>query len=139
MLKRLLFIAACVLGASQAHAQVGTGIGAQPVHYLSAASTNSTLVAAGWHTIFSLSAYNTTTTIYYLKLYNKATAPTCNTDVPVQTIPIPSSVTVGSISLDLGNVGLGFPAGIGFCITAGSADNDNTNAATGVTIDMGYK
>lgn len=121
-----------------ASAQIGTGIGAQPVVYLSAATTNSTLVSAGWHTITSLTVINTTASIYYLKLYDKATTPTCGTDTPVQVYPIPASTAGNGISVPLG-IGLGFPTGMGFCLTGGIANNDTTAAVTGLVINIGYK
>ncbi len=56
-------------------------------HYIGAVSTNSTLVAAapanGQRSVYAINAFNSNATTYYLKLYNKATAPTCGTDVPV--------------------------------------------------------
>jgi hypothetical protein len=137
-MRKLSIVLLLALFASPAVAQVGTGIGAQPVYYLSAASTNSTLVSAGWHTITSLNVINTTATLYYLKLYNKATAPTCGTDTPVQIIPIPASATGAGVQLPLGP-GLGFNLGVGFCLTSGIAASDTGNAATGVAINIGYK
>lgn len=115
-----------------------TVTGATPVHYLSAASTNSTNVKASAGTVLSLTAINTTATIYYLKLYDKATAPTCNTDVPVHTLPVPASATAAGLTVNP-FLGLNFSSGIGFCLTGGIADNDNANAATGVAINLGYK
>lgn len=138
-MKKLFSIAFLLsLLAIPASAQVGTGIGAQPVYYLSAASTNSTLVSAGWHTVTSLTVINTTATIYYLKLYDKATAPTCGTDTPVQNYPIPASTAGNGVTLPLGP-GLGFITGIGFCLVGGVAANDTSVAATGIVINMGYK
>jgi hypothetical protein len=137
-MKRLSLAFLLALLVTPASAQVGTGIGAQPVYYLSAASTNSTLVAAGWHTITTLNVINTTATIYYLKLYNKATAPTCGTDTPVQVYPIPASTSGNGVQLPLGP-GLGFVTGVGFCLVAGIANSDATNAATGVVINIGYR
>lgn len=112
--------------------------GATPVHYLSAASTNSTNVKASAGTVFSVTAINTTTTIYYLKMYNKATAPTCGTDTPVHTLPVPASATAAGLTVNP-FLGLNFTAGIGFCLTGAIADADATAAATGVAINIGYK
>jgi hypothetical protein len=137
-MKKIIIALAAMLMASPAYAQTSRDPGAQPVYYQSAASVNSTLVLAGWRTLESITVINTTAAIYYLKLYNKATAPTCGTDVPIQVYPIPASTAGNGVSIPLG-VGLGFPLGLGFCLTGGVADNDTTSAATGVIINMGYK
>lgn len=116
----------------------GTNAQSAPKHYLSAASNNSTLVLGRPSLVKMIGVVNTTAAIYYLKLYNKVTAPTCGTDVPVLTFAVPALATGGPpILLTLGD-GLLFPSGVvGFCLTGGIADNDNTNAATGVTINFG--
>jgi hypothetical protein len=104
-----------------------------PRHYLSAATTNATLV----HTLPTLLKVvlivNTTAAIYYLKFYNKATAPIPGTDVPLWTMPVPPSSPM-VVSID---DGLQFNLGLGFCLTGGIADNDATIAATGVVINLG--
>jgi hypothetical protein len=115
-----------------------TSGGATPAHYLSAASTNATNVKASAGNVYALAVINTTATLYYLKLYDKATAPTCNSDAVLQTYPVPASTAGAGFVLPL-NVGMSFSAGIGFCLTGGLADNDNTNAATGVAINFVYK
>jgi hypothetical protein len=106
---------------------------------LSAASTNSTSVTGAASTLCSLSLINTTATLYYFKLYNKATAPTCNSDTVIQTIPVPASATGAGVVVNVGPYGSYFSAGIGFCLTGALADNDNTNAATGVAINYSSK
>jgi hypothetical protein len=126
----LLACLSLALLAPRAHAQ------SAPKHYLSAASTNSTLVLNRPSLVKMINAVNTTATLYYLKLYNKATAPTCNTDVPVLTVPVPASATGGApVQIPIPD-GLLFPLGVGFCLTGGIADNDNTSAATGVAINL---
>lgn len=109
-----------------------------PLKYLSAASTNSTLVLGKSALLNSLVVVNTTTTLYYLKLYNKATAPTCGTDTPAWTIPVPfgASSSGGGVTVPMGQ-GLIFSSGLGFCLTGAIADSDTTVAATGVAINFG--
>lgn len=111
-----------------------------PSHWLSQASLNPTLVNSGKTNLTLVVPINTTTTLYYLKLYDKATAPSCGTDTPVQTYPIPfgASNAGGGIALPLSPGGLKFFNGLGWCLTGGIADNDTTNAATGVAINMGW-
>ena len=59
--------------------------------------------------------------IRYLKFYNKASAPTVGTDVPVITIPIPAG---GAINIPFGTTGHRFATGIALAITTGAADSD---------------
>lgn len=100
-----------------------------PKVYLSAASLNPTLVFAAKGEVTDGVAVNSTSTIYYLKLYDKATAPTCGTDVPVATIPVLGTQSV-RVPASL------FVNGIGFCLTGAIANNDTTNAATGVAVNL---
>jgi hypothetical protein len=118
--------------------QTAASGGATPVHYLSAATTNSTNVKATAGVVTSVTAINTTATLVYLKLYDKATAPTCGTDTPVQTYPVPASATGAGLTINPVG-GFGFASGIGFCITGALADNDATSAVVGVAVDLGYK
>jgi hypothetical protein len=75
----------------------------------------------------------------FLKFYDKATAPTCNTDTVVKTIVIPAASTGGGNNVSV-PVGAGFTTGIGICVTGGIADNDNTAvAAATVVVNIGYK
>ena len=132
---RYLALIAALLFASPAYAQQS-----QPYHLLSAASTNSTNIKPAAGQLVTAACFNTTTTLYYLKFYDLAAAPTCNSSTVVLTLPCPFGAS---------NAGGGFvltpaqPAqflnGIGICLTGGIADNDNTNAATGVAIDVFFK
>lgn len=117
-----------------AHADAA-GPDAKPYSYLSAASNNATLVYAGTSLVKWVLVVNTTATTYYLKLYSKASAPTCGTDTPALRIPVPPQADGGVVALSLENSQ--FALGVGFCLVAGIADNDNTNAATGVAVNLG--
>lgn len=141
ILTAALLLFASVLGASAQNVMCATQVCAAPVHYLSAATTNATSVKAAPGAVYNLVAINTTATVYYLKLYDKAVAPTCNTDVVLQTFPVPPTPASGSPAplMLTSNVGIGFNNGIGFCLTAAIADNDNTAAATGVAINFNYR
>lgn len=98
----------------------------------SGASTNSTLVQTGAVTAFNIIVGNNGAAPAYLKLYNKATAPTCGTDTPVATLLVP---TGGQVSVP-GSFGVPFSLGLGYCITGGAADSDTTavtaNQVTGL-------
>lgn len=89
-----------------------------------AASTNATLVKSGAGNTRSVIGFSKRATDCWLKLYNKATAPTVGTDTPVATIPIPAG---SAFELNLG--GLAFALGIGYALTTAAADAD-TGALT---------
>jgi len=125
----------------------GFGVRAQslpiiPFKYFSQATTNSTLVSgAGQNVLKWIIATNTTTvaaTLTYLKLYNKATAPTCGTDTPVMTIALLPNAANGNGQFAMGLDDTRFSLGIGFCLTALPADNDTTATTTGIIINLGY-
>jgi len=86
-----------------------------------AATTNATLVKGGAGKLFKLRGYNAAAAVRYLKIYNKASAPTVGTDTPYLTIALkPSDQFVH----DWGDVGLQFTTGLAFALTTGSADSD---------------
>lgn len=90
-----------------------------------AATTNSTLVKASAGDLFKLIGFNAKVTAVYLKLYNKATAPTCGTDTPVATFYVAPNAPF-TIPFE---VPLYFATGIGYCITGAAADADVTALA----------
>jgi hypothetical protein len=115
-------------------------IGSNPAAVVSAASTNSTSVATAPARLMSMHLINTTATIYYIRLYNLASAPTCSSGTGhVVPLPIPANTAAAGFSFNFGPTGLAFSTGIGYCITAGSAATDNTNAATGVFGILSWK
>jgi len=92
-------------------------------HAISVASTNDTLVATGSRAISFLSVFHigTGNTNRFLKIYNKATAPT-SSDTPILTLVVhPSDTVVITPSIQLA-----FNLGIGYRMTANYADNDAT-------------
>lgn len=92
----------------------------------SAATTNGANIKGSAGNVYKVSGNNTVATKKYIKLYNKATAPTVGTDVPVMTVVIPISA---AFSVDI--PALYFPLGIGIAITGASADADATAIAAG--------
>jgi len=114
--------------------------GSTPFRIVSAATTNATSIKATPGNVYDITCVNQTATKYYLKFYNKASAPTCNTDaVYAGPYPIPASTDGNGFSIIFGAVGREFTTGIAACITGGSADNDASAAATGVFCNGGYK
>ena len=124
------------------NAAAATTGGCTPYHLSggTAASTNSTSVKGSAGTLCSLTAINTTATVYYLRMYNLSSAPTCSSATgAVHTYPIPASATGAGLTIPLGAFGEAYGTGIGFCVTGGGSDTDNTSAATGVYIEASYK
>lgn len=102
---------------------------------LSAATTNSNLIQAGQSQVFTYSFHNQTAAFKFVKLYNKATAPTIGTDVPRVTIPVPPNSYVAFDSVN----GIYFPLGLGVGVTNLIADADTTAVvANDVVVNLGY-
>jgi hypothetical protein len=116
-----------------------TGVdGTTPYKLISLATTNANIVKASGGNLYSIVAIGLTSTVTYLKLYNKATAPTVGTDVPLMTIPIPANTQGAGIAIPF-SIGVNFPLGIGIAITSGSADNDTGAVGAGdVIVNLTY-
>jgi len=78
------------------------------------------LIITGNRMLFGIVVTNLRTSSLFLKLYNKATAPTVGTDTPVMTIALPT-LHVGIIPFE---GGIPFSLGIGVGATTGVADSD---------------
>lgn len=94
----------------------------------SAATTNATLVSAAPVDVYFICATNTTAAIKYLKLYNKASAPTVGTDVPIMTIALAVSNVPTVVPIP---GGVYFNIGLGFALTGVDTDADATALAAG--------
>ena len=102
-----------------------TGInGTNTYKLISTASTNSNVVKNSPGNLYSIIAIGLTSTVRYLKLYNKATAPVVGTDVPVMVIPVPANTQGAGISIPF-SMGVNFSSGISFAITSGALDSDS--------------
>jgi hypothetical protein len=101
---------------------------ATPYILSSLASTNGALILTGTSGLQAFYATNTGAAAAYVKLYNKATAPTVGTDVPTMIIPVPAAVAgvPGVAALPIGFSGFRFALGLGIAITGGAADSDTT-------------
>lgn len=103
---------------------------------LSAATTNATSAKGSAGQVFGWYLYNANAAVRFFKLYNKATAPTVGTDVPVLTIPIPP----GSGANVEYSHGIAFATGIAYAITTGVADADTgAVAANEIVVNLLYK
>lgn len=113
--------------------------GATPYTLTLAATTNATTVKASAGNVYSISVYSINAAARYLKFYNKASAPTCNSDTVVYKVMIPGN-TAGTGAVIPLPVGLFFSTGISFCATTGIADSDNTAvAASEIIVSLGYQ
>jgi hypothetical protein len=106
---------------------------ATPYILNSLATTNGALILTGTSGLHAFYATNTGATPAFVKLYNKATAPTVGTDVPAMIIPVPAAVSgvPGVATLPIGHNGFRFALGLGIAITGGVADNDTTAIGAG--------
>lgn len=106
---------------------------------LSAASTNGTNIKGSAGQIYTIVAHNTNAAVRYLKVYNKATAPTVGTDTPVLTFPIPGNAAGAGFVIDT-TMGISFATGIGIGLTTGVADADTgAVAANEIVVNVLYK
>ena len=95
---------------------------------IATADLNATVVKAAKAILYAYQFFNATATPRYVKFYNKATAPTVGTDVPVRRLIIPPNGLVGFHAEE----GLGaFTAGLAYAITGALADADTTAVAAG--------
>lgn len=86
-----------------------------------AASTNATSLKASAGRLYKIRGYNAAAALRYLKIYNKASAPTVGTDTPILTIALKAS---DMFDIDLGSIGEYFATGIAYALTTGVADAD---------------
>lgn len=97
-----------------------------------AASTNATSAKTKPGVVFNIVANNTNAALRYLKLYNKASAPTVGTDTPMLTIPLrPQENTIVSFSSPII-----FTVGIAYALTTGAADNDTGALTSGDVVGL---
>lgn len=111
-------------------------------HLIAANTNNATLISPGEHGVHGVQLSGIGSAPAYLKLYDKATAPTCGTDVPVKVLMIPAAGTAanGAGSNVTISLGTAFHAGIGICVVTGIADTDNTAvAASTFNINIDWK
>lgn len=124
---------------TQAKQVAVTDGGTTPSKTISAASTNATSVKASAGNLYGLHASNINAAVRYLKLYNKASAPTVGTDTPVMTLAIPGATTGGRLDVEFA-MPLSFATGIAFALTTGVADSDTgAVAANEQVVNLSYK
>lgn len=119
--------------------QAAVGGGCTGVSAISAATTNATSLKSSPGTLYSLSCGNVGAGVAFLKLYDKASAPTVGTDTPIRTIPIPAGSAGAGVIENLGPNGLSFSTGIAYAITGVMTKADTTAVALAqVCANFGY-
>ncbi len=107
---------------------------------VSAASTNATSVKGSAGTVYGIQVTNVNAAARYLKLYNKASAPTVGTDTPVKTLVIPGNTAGAGSNVPIPTCGLEFTTGIAFALTTESTDAGSTGvAANEIVVNIDYK
>lgn len=117
----------------------GTSGGLLVNRVISAATTNATSAKASAGQVYGYFLSNINAAPAYLKLYNKASAPTVGTDTPVMTILIPGNAAGAGANCEFAN-GIAFATGIAYAITTGVTDaSTGAVAANEVVINLLYK
>lgn len=102
---------------------------------VAAATNNAASIKATPGKVHGWYCYNASAAARYVKLYNKASAPSPGSDTPKWVIALPA----GAAANVLDARGLDFPTGIGIAIVQGIANNDNTAvAASDVVASIAY-
>jgi hypothetical protein len=114
---------------------VGTTNGVTPVPAASggptlarvkaAASTNATSLKGSAGQLYGYALFNNTASAKFVKIYNKASAPTVGTDTPAFTIIVPAS---GGANVEW-SMGIPLGTGVAYAITGAVADSDTTSTA----------
>lgn len=113
-----------------------TAGGATQFRRLASADTNLAVVKASAGRVYGYVITNTTAAAKFVKLYNKASAPTLASDVPLRTIMVPpNGIVAYHVGMGLG----GFSAGIAIAATGAIGDTDTTAlAANDLIIHIDY-
>lgn len=112
-----------------------TPVTGSPYALTTAANTNPVSIKAGAGQVFEVSVFNSTASTIYVRLYNKVSAPTVGTDIPIVVIP----VTTGALAnIAFGQLGKRFSTGIALAVTGASGNTDATAVSAGALISATY-
>lgn len=98
------------------------------------ANVNATSAKGSAGNVFRVMGNNVKASVVYLKIYNKATAPTVGTDTPVITIPLAASARFNEPIADA--LGFYLGTGIAYGFTTDAADNGTTALSAGDILDF---
>ena len=124
-----------VVGTPTVTANEGTPATGSGAYLTSAASTNATSVKTTAGNLMEASLFNVTAAAVSLKFYNKASAPTVGTDVPILTVTVAAGATWQA---EFGRFGKRFTTGIAYAITALPIATDTTAIAAGAQLSLTY-
>jgi hypothetical protein len=106
---------------------------------VSTADTNAAVIKASGGRVHVIIASNVNAAVRYLKLYDKATAPTVGTDTPAWTIPLPGAATGTGIPVTIPAGGLDFVNGIAMALTTEATVAGTTGVSASETVvNIGY-
>ena len=115
--------------------QENTYLAPTPYALTTAATTNAAAVKTSAGTLYNVALSNTSGTTIFVKFYNKASAPTVGTDVPIMTIPVAAGAFfVG----DFGKSGKRFSLGIALAVTGLQPTADTTAVSAGSLLSLDY-
>ena len=121
------------------------GGGLTPHSRLLTADTNLVSVKASIGQVYAIQAFNVSASAFWLKLYNKASAPVIASDAALiqKRILVPANATAANgagVTLEVTDLGIVFSSGIAYACTRGVADTDTTaTAANDGVINLDYK
>jgi hypothetical protein len=118
-------------GSQKTQVIASTSGGSSAYTLLSAATTNAQSVKASAGQLYGYYISNVSAGVRFVKLYNKASAPTVGTDTPVLTFPIPTNGTSGAGANVSFNPGIAFSTGIAIAITGADGTADTTAIGVG--------
>lgn len=106
-------------------------------HFVAAATDNATNLKNAAAQLYSIDAYNNGLVPVYLKIYNSASSPTgCGATNLFKVV----GIQAGTQHTLQSEEGYALGTGLGYCLTAGIADSDDTAVlVSAATIDIGYK
>lgn len=110
---------------------VNPALGVNAHALTTAATTNATSIRTSSSTVSAFVINNMSASAIYFKLYNKASAPTVGTDIPVLTFLVAANST---LPIEFGLLGIRFSTGIAYAITGAQADADTTAIAAGCKV-----
>lgn len=108
------------------------------VKYITTASTNATSVKASSCTLGAITFQGPSSTLAYLKIYDKSSAPTVGTDTPFCVLQMSTAASYYSIPLLVLSIpgGIKLNNGLAFAVTALVADSDTTNAPANMIVNI---
>ena len=110
----------------------------QTCYIQSAANTNATMCKSVSGNVYAVYGINTTSTNYFLHMFNVTSGPTCTATTEKEIIPVFGASSNGGGFIRTQPGAQQYSNGIGFCLTGAGSAGDNTNAATGVYITILY-